>query len=136
MTIWWTNWITHKKVGLCFAMLCLRPMGMRGYYEITLSLLKQYNYQIAYVLWVITSFLMTPKEKPKPNKIYNNKHLCSWFTLVYAMTVVKKEILKSQNLTETHTAQKKERRTTFLDFLLIQVAIVYTCLHSEGLIAS
>ena len=47
-----------------------------------------------------------------------------------------RKILKSQNLTETHTAQKRERKTAFPDFLLIQVVTVYTCPQSQELTAS
>ena len=47
-----------------------------------------------------------------------------------------RKILKSQNLTETHTAQKRERKTAFPDFLLIQVVTVYTCPQSWELTAS
>lgn len=129
MTIWQTYWITENS----FVLLCC--VWGKGIWEVTkkllYSVLKQYNYQIANGSWGITSLWMASNIKPMPNGTSYDKPLCSWFTLVCVLAVVKKENLgKSKFDRESHST-KRERETAFVTPPPIQVmAFMHLCHQS------
>lgn len=68
-------------------------------------------------------------------KIYYDKHLCSWFTFVRAVAVVKQNKTKCRKvriMTENHRAEKKEIKKNYVhEPCLIWVAFMPICHQSK-----